>query len=164
MRLVGRFSRGKTALRLLGAVAFIMLGTFLLHLEARNLQASVAGFLALGFGISMTAILLLSLLGEQAMLELDDRGILDRRSVDRHIPWTEIRSIRLVSGKSGQFLLVDIGEPVTRYTDDLAKRTWLKINQGFARGVPINWHGLDVSKEAVLDEIQRRVPARMGSV
>jgi len=97
------------------------------------------------------------------VLVIDQEGVLDRRSTDRMVPWSEIRGLRIWRSRLTRVHYVDVGDPVDRYTDGLLKKAWLIINQAIKQGVVVNANGLNVSFEKV-DEALRSGMAAVATM
>jgi hypothetical protein len=93
---VYQFNKRKMALVMIGCIAFVALGVFLIFVNA-NLLESITGVVSIlffGFGL---VIYTRNILRGNAGLVIDSSGIYDSTTIPAagKIPWSEIRSIRV---------------------------------------------------------------------
>lgn len=150
-------SRPRSALLLVGAVAFLAGGVFLVRI-GRPFEGW-AGIVLFAVGFPQ---LLRSFLDGGPRLVIDDQGVLDRALGVGLIPWSEITgaSVRALSGQ--RFVCLEVRDP-RFFTAQLGslRRALLRANR--ALGFPelsLSVSDLPVGADEVVAEIQRQCTGR----
>lgn len=156
--MTARFSLTKLVLTLLGSLGFVVLSGWMIGRPDFSDTTKFFCVLGVAFFGAVAVYAARSLFDRRPVLVIDETTIFDRRSMDQPIPWSEVRGIATVTMRGRPFYYLDIGEPADRYTRGALKRWLLNANQGFAPGVVVSPHSLDVKPLAVREALTRLAP------
>ncbi len=157
--MVARYAVAKLMVTAIGAALFVALCGWLL---AGDLPASdvvrFAAMVGVVFFAAVGAVAARSLFDRRAVVTIDETGVFDRRSMDRKVPWSEIEGVEAISVRGKPFYYLNVGDPVDRFTTSGLKRWLLNANHGFASGVAVSPHSLDVAPQAIREALVRYAP------
>lgn len=113
-----KLSKGKTLLTFLGAVAFVILGIWMIN-EADNqhryppMALVTAGYISIIFFGTAVLFIFYKLLDVKPGLIIDDAGIYDNSNASSAhlIKWNRIKGIKIEHVMSTKFILIDIHDP-----------------------------------------------------
>lgn len=156
--MIARYSLAKLLLTLLGAAGFVVACAWMLLSPVfGDIIKFMAVVGALFFG-AVAVYALVALFDRRPVLSIDEGGVFDRRSMDRKIPWSEVEGISRVLVRGKAFYYLDIGQPADRFTSHGLKRWLVNLNQGFADGLVVSPHSLDVKAKAVETALETYSP------
>lgn len=113
-----KLSKGKTLLTFLGAVAFVVLGIWMINQADGQhryppMIVKATGYVSIIFFGAAAVFIFYKLLDVKPGLILDDEGIHDNSNASsaQLIKWEQVKGIRIKQVMSTKFILIDIHDP-----------------------------------------------------
>jgi hypothetical protein len=103
-------SRGRLALLLLVALAFVFGGVFIL-LVGHDLRATLTGWSSIVFFGACAAVFVVQLLDARPRVVIDDAGVFDRSLRVGVIPWREILGAEVREAAQNRFIALRLRDP-----------------------------------------------------
>lgn len=166
--------RGKLAPLLLGSLAFVLMGLWLLSPYGEVMAGGSVGyswFLKVLGGIAVLFFgacaleILRQMLDSRPRLILDDRGIFDRSLSTPVIPWSSILDAQIVQVKRSRFIALLLSDEEERYAAlSPVKRMMSAANQGLGCGrFNLNITALNISAEELMAVIEEQLALRQSA-
>ena len=158
---VANVSRGRIALLLLGAIAFIAIGIFMVRGANRDPESALIGWASILFFGLCGVVIAGQLFRSGVDIQIDARGILWRRWSDETIPWAAITSLYPDSAGRQPFLCLTLFDPdAYRSTHIMGK--FASINRYMQFGdISITIMGTDRSFGELLAAVERFAPRQL---
>lgn len=159
---VVKTSIGKTILFLIGCLAFITAGVFIISLS-RSLFEFIAGILCIGFfGLGFFVLLFRGLLDRRPLISIDEKGINDRRLGVGRINWEDIKFIKLNSDNKNSSISLKLLNS-EKYLKNLprASKILSRFNGDLDFGIlNINLSLTNIKPQKVYEVILKHIPEK----
>ncbi|HWY60368.1 MAG TPA: STM3941 family protein [Rhizomicrobium sp.] len=158
-----RYVSWKLLLLFAGCMVFVALGLWLIF--GPTLHYLIGFLCVLLFGAYAIAWFA-RLFDRRKILVIDTSGLVDRRIVDRAIPWDAIIDIRIWKQYGQRSLIFSLNRPVGDFCDNWFNWIMLKLNGIFFGGnvIYMNASGLDIGFDDLLREIKFHIPSRLTAM
>jgi hypothetical protein len=155
-----RSSSVRWVLMLIGALAFVAGGVFMLRTDA----SAPAAWAAIVFFGACGLMAIVQILDRRPRLVIDDRGVLDRMLNVGVIEWHDIEGAAVKRLHGNAFICLELRDPL-KYTRRLSSigRRLAEVNRGLGyTPIVLNLAGTDLDPERVCELLVKEATARRG--
>ncbi len=158
---VGR-SRFKTFLILLGAIAFLLIGIWLLFLDNSDIYRKIIGGLTMLFSGAAIPIGIKKLVRNEAALAFNEEYlIIEPASKNKlALPWTEIEAFEVVQIKGTKIIIIKVKDPlewIQKESNPVKKKLMQFNNNMYKSPFNIASSGLNISHEKLFDLLNEKL-------
>lgn len=160
MRLEARYRKGKLIIGVIGASLFVMCGMVLLFSSPVFSQWSFGGLALIGGFGGYLFVMAPRLVDSKPVIVIDEKGMLDRRLLDRPVPWKAVASYAESRAKELPIVIFTLYQGGA-YTDSIAKKAAIAANKALGYGdMMLTSNGVTTSHEDILAAVRHHLEAR----